>query len=538
MRSLRLFAIFVFSALVALTVAAPQILIVGVAPPGTKKPKQEVTSLADALIEYAAQEFDADGRLHPIAWSVTDPYFRIAVDSGRIKKNDNPGLKEVFKAADELHVEYVMTVTIWPEQGQLMAYAQLYKNGQAVWRDPSPNDPSYQAALINQRNAAVMAKKQKKAAPQVDVENGRIIGISNTGQDQDNTIHSLARTWVVKLADSVFKPFAAHPAIGPAPVDPGPKPVTATPPPAPPQKLDNKDLMANVMKLLGDHKNAEAIAALRDAVDLSPMDVERRRALINTLSQSGQPQMAATEAQRAAAIMPDKVEFRVLAARNFLAAGQSDTAMQELKEAVARDPNGVETRRLLGEIDLSQLKLEDAITQFDFVLSKDQSPDAYYDRALARCLSGNGEGASQDYEAAKKSGLITGGDNDTARYAELERILDKTDQDYGSRSRVLLQHAKVKPDDPSVAADNGILLKRASAEIAFLSLVGVPDNHKRSCDTRLLALKLLVQCYTDLEDYVKQPDDDVLADATISLGEGLKDLDQALSAYSGENDKG
>ncbi len=402
MRYFRFATVLLFGVMVATCWAAPQILIVPLTPPHVKKQSQNVTDLGSGLIEFVAQEFDNDGRLHPIAWSMTDPYFRIAVDSGKIRQNDHPSLKDAFRVADQLRIEYVMGVTVWDDQGKMMAVAYLYRNGQSIWRDPPENDTGYQTALQNEKNAVIQARKKKKQAPDMDIVNAREIKIGNSGQDQDNELHSMARTWVASLADSIFKKLDAHPPVPPPVIDSGPKPIVVNPPPPPAQKTDSKDLLTSAMKLLADHKNAEAISMLRDAVDLAPLDVERRRALINTLSQTGQPLMAAQEARRAAAILPDKLEFRVLAAKNFLDAGQSDEAMSDLKEAVAHDPNGTQTRMLLGEIDLSKLNLTDALTQFDFVISKEPSGDVYYDRALAKCLSGDADGASKDYDEAKK----------------------------------------------------------------------------------------------------------------------------------------
>ncbi len=138
----------------------------------------------------------------------------------------------------------------------------------------------------------------------------------------------------------------------------------------------------------------------------------------------------------------------------------------------------------------------------------------------------------------KKSGLVITPDREARRFADVEHLFDKTDQDYGDRSRTLLQHAKAKPNDPSVSSDNESLLNKANAEVAFLSLITVPDVHKHSNDVRLLALKLLIQCYSDLEDYIKSPTEDLIGDATITLGEGLKDLDQVKTTFSGESDTG
>ena len=96
----------------------------------------------------------------------------------------------------------------------------------------------------------------------------------------------------------------------------------------------------------------------------------------------------------------------------------------------------------------------------------------------------------------------------------------------------------MKPEDPEVADQRDSLERKVDAEIQLLSLVGIPEQNKSSNDRRLLALKLLSQCLTDLQDYIKTPNDDTIADATITLGEGLKNLDLVKKAYTGEMDKG
>ena len=80
--------------------------------------------------------------------------------------------------------------------------------------------------------------------------------------------------------------------------------------------------------------------------------------------------VAAQEARRAAAVLPDQTELHTLAARAFVRAGKPDEALAELNESVARDPNAIETRMLIGELDLTKRQYADAGSQFDFVISK------------------------------------------------------------------------------------------------------------------------------------------------------------------------
>ncbi|HEY3781989.1 MAG TPA: tetratricopeptide repeat protein [Fimbriimonadaceae bacterium] len=524
--------------LAAFGFAKPLILIVKIPPPFPTKMKVDDADPEDNLPEYVAQEFDNGGRMQPVAWGLTDPFFRSAVDSNLFKYSQKvaPTLDMAFQVGEKLKVQYVMAVSAWKQNGGVFAIATLYKDKRAVWRDPSENDPT---AKITERNEQVYEKLSKKNKQQVaapETVNARQVMISNTGQDFDNNMRALASSWVSSLQISALRNFAPTPKIEPPVIDPGPKPIIVTPPPKP--VVDNKQVVANAMALLADHKGAQAIEMLRDAVDAAPMDLERRRALITALQQTGQPLLAAVEARRAAALLPDKVELRVFAARCYLDAGQPDEAMADVKEAVAHDPDGTETRLLLGEIDLTKSDAKAAISQFDYVLGKAPTGRAYYYRALAKCLAGDADGMSQDLDSAKKNGFISDKGADAARYPQVDKLCEAVEEDLGPRCRTLLQRARVKPDDPEVTTERDALEKKVNAEIELMGLVGVPDQNKGSSDRRLLALKLLLQCLTDLQDYIKAPNDDTVADATITLGEGLKNLDLAKKAYVGEMDKG
>ena len=513
--------------------SAPQLLIVKLVP----NDKYADGDPNDNLIQFIAQEFDDDGRVLPIAWGISDPYFRAAVDDKiLVNPPDKPDLEEAQRTASKLKADYLLVVTVRQSDLSLFAVATLYRRGKEIWRDPDRNAIDLQAANEKNREIAEkIARKRKEHAPDEPqaVPEGREIKITLTGRDNDNELRSLARTWVTFLSDGALKSLPARPKVQIQHIDPGQKPpITADPPPV--HKVDNKQLLADATKLLSAKHYPEAISMLRDAVDTEPMDVERRRALVLALLEGGDPLVAAQEARRAAAILPDQAELHGLAARAFMKAGKPDEALAELNESVAHDPNSIETRMLIGELDLGSAKYADAGSQFDFVISKAAFPDAFFDRAVVKCLSADQDGAGQDLASANQHGLASDPASVANRYALVSSAFDSVFKEFGPRLRSDLQRVRVRPNDAEVTTDIQDAAKKVSAYIAFLEPLAAPPAHKASHERQLLALKLLAQSLSDMEDYQKAQSEETLSDATISLGEGLKNLTQAKTDYEKE----
>jgi tetratricopeptide (TPR) repeat protein len=522
--------------LAAFGFATPQMLIVRLA----QKDKKIEGDPNNSLIQYIASEFDSDGRVQAIAWGLTDPYFRAAVDGHQIgNPPTSPSLEQALETGKQLKTDYTLVVSVVRVGKDLGATANLYQRGKLVWHDPPPQTRADAAEEKNRKVMEKLAKKRKVAMPDDPAfpKDARIVSATRSLVDPDGDLRSLASTWAVLLETGPLKQFPGRPRIAPTPVDVGQKPVVVdTPPPV--HKVDNQDLLQAAMKLLSEKQYVQAITMLRDSVDAEPLDVERRRALVMALAQTGNHAMAASEAKRAAALLPDKVELHVLAAKEFIAAGQSDQAIPELKEAVSRDPDGVETRMLLGEIDLQQLKIADAIGQFDFAISKSANAQWYYERAVAKTLNNDADGATQDLAAAQKAGLGMDAISVKTRYVGTVSMIDQSLTDLGFRLRTLLQRAHVKPGDDAVATETTDLTKKVAAVIGFMDGLAVPPEYKASHDRRQLALKLLSQSLNDIGDYLKAQNDDTISDATINVGEGLKNLDLAKVAYKEELDKG
>lgn len=514
----------------------PTVLIVKIVPAD----KAVDGDAQDTLVQYIAQEFSDDGRVFPIAWGLTDPYYRNAVDSGWFRNVEKPGMADADRVARRLKADYVLVATVARTGLTMHATAALFRGGKMVWQDPQ-RDPKMEAMAKRNRQAEERnARKHKvQLPPDEDQDDGtRHLTILGTGtEDAENDLRSLARTWAALLEAGPLSNLRPHPAaasLTPSASVPEPT-VIVSPPPKP---VANTQILGDVAKLEGKGQYSQAINMLRDAVDEAPMDAERREALINALEKSGRPLMAASEARHAAELMPERVQFHILAAQGFMAAGKADEATAQVKDAVAHNPDAPETRMLLGQLDLQKLQLDDAKAQFEFVVSKGPNAEAFFNLALTKTLLSDEDGATKDLVSAQKAGLSQDPSAVDLRYRTSISLLDQALADLGPSGRTLLEHAKAKPRDAGLAADCSASLAKVSAAIAFLGEIATPDAFRASHERRLLALKLLTQSFDDIQDYLKSQDDDTMGDATISLGEGLKDLDLAKESFRQEPAKG
>ena len=459
------------------------------------------------LLQYLAEAFDEDGRLNPIAWTIMDPIFRSAVASKLVKESTNPDLQTVLDGAEKLKADYVLVCTVFRKDTQLYGRLRLFKKGQEIWKDPS-----------DAANAT---------------EGARILTVeSNNRFDLSNSLRGAASTWSQLMFAEPLKGLAPRQRIETPPVEPGIKPNIPDAPPV--TKVDNRELMTQVMKLLATGKTAEAIATLRDAVDAEPLDAERRKALANALATAGLNETAAGEARRAAELFPDQADLRTQAARFWMAAGKIDEANLDLNEAVARNPESVETRMLLGEVALSKLQIEAAIAHMDFVLSKAPNADALFKRSLAKAMNDDGEGSKKDLDEAVRLGLGKDPLEVRSQYSTAIRVSAAALGEMTVAMRTLFQRARANFGSKEVRDDRKVLAGRCQALVALFGVVGVPPVHKNSQGRLVLALKLLDQALSELGSYLDSGTDDVMGDATITLGEAIKTLATANEAYRTE----
>lgn len=478
------------------------------------------------LDQTLAESIDRDGRLSPIVWSLTDPVFRDAVDRGRLRETpDQPNFDQAVRAMGPLGAEYLLVVTAELIGNSVEAEAKLYRGRRQIWTD-----------------------KQQFAA----FSGGRI--------DLPNTSRSLAATWVRLMGEGPLRSLAPRPK-PPAPsLDPGPSPVVPDPgvvpspvlPPVapdpapgpsstapdlgpPPRSEATAALLAEAMRLMGARQFHQAIFLLRDGVDQAPLDPERRRALILALLRSGDPESSAGEARRASELFPTQAEFRVLAARAWLAAGNTEEASADLNEALVRDPEAAETRFLMGEMQLLRLRVPLALEHLNASIDRLPTADAFHRRAIAHAVSGDFSAMEADLASADRIANVDRDPSaDVERYRFLARMTDSAATTLAEQIRDWITRIRPRPRDPVLAAERDDFDKVLVGLVRFSERVTVPTGHQQSHRGYVLALKLLRQTLSDAAGSIGVLDEDALIEASISLGEAIRTLESARSAFARE----
>lgn len=458
------------------------------------------------IASMVASELDEEGRVEPIVWGLTDPIFRKALEQQwMINPPEVPSLDYAADVLGKFNAEYILYVKAMRGKGVIDIEAELYKGKRQIWKDKSQ------------------------------------FTLSGTNPfDFENATRSAARTWAVKMSQEPFKDLPVKPRQG----TPDPENSrlqnnnNVTVPPPITKKVDNTDLKNQVNQMLTLGRISSAVNLLRDAVDAEPLDAERRRMLVSALSQIGEPLLAAAEARRAAALFPEQVAFRVLAARSWMEAGNLEEATADINEAVARDANAPEIRLLMGEISLKALRYASAIEHFDATISKQPTAEAYFKRALARAMMGNLAGCQSDLEEAAKLEPTPSVTVTRERYAFAVTMIDSMVQQTGQDIQSLFQRTRLNAKDQNLPIDCSVLSNRIDAIIQVLNKLPVPKVHTNSNGIRMLALKLLLQCLSDTKGSFGTLNEDVLTDATINLGEALKNYSSAIEAYINERQTG
>lgn len=450
------------------------------------------------VINGLAGFLDQDGRVFPIVWSLTDPLFRAALEEGKVKDYiDSPPLNVLHDARTKLKCDYLMVVSAWREGPELIASIRLYQGRREVWRD----DRSTSAQ-------------------------------TGTDVDFENAVASVNRTWVMLMGNGPLKSLPQRPANP----DPGPQegsqpPKNPNPPSLPPT---NNEAIEQAMKRLAAGEGHVAVTMLRDAVDAEPLEPERRRTLVLVLNQLDQPLLAAQEARRASGLFPERTEFRILAARAWLKVKRSEDALEDLNEAVARDPDAFETRMLLGELQLREGRFRFAQEHFDKALERTESAAARWMRGLCKMLSGDAAGGKVDWDAASKDPSSMSDAAKLEHFRLISELWTPLGDNLGTDFRIAVPMAATQSKDPETMQRVADIVKRAEAAVSTWTNLTPPVEHQRSHARWGLALKLLRQASSELQVLLQEPNEENQAQASITLGEALKQLKEAKLAYEAE----
>ncbi len=466
--------------------------------------------MADVLASAA----DEDRRVTPIVWGTTDPIFREALASNLLGNvPDAPTKTQVFEIAVKLHAEYVAIVSGGLKANGATGKISLYRGEREIYHDNTS------------------------------------IGINRSGRlDESSSLKSIARTWLDKLSQGAFKKLVPAPRIKAPEMAPAlVAPVEAVAVPA----VDNTALVnsaralraatareidriqrtqsreVDVAPIVDDLKRAgeqAVIALFRDAVDAEPLDIARRKLLFEAILPLD-PKLAASEARRAAQVMPEAVELRVMSAQAWLKLKDQAQAQADLNEAVARDPSSVAVRLALTEIALGKLDFITALEHIDKAVKQSDNSVTRRMRALVRAMLGGNDGVKSDIAACKEPVSV----DQSATYL---RALDVALDDSISSMKSLMQRVAVRPKDEAVKEGLDTATRTLTSRISFMEGTTTPVSSRDISERLLLAHKLLQQCVVDLRDFAANAADDSLSDARINLNESVRMLSESRSRSS------
>ena len=476
------------------------------------------------IANLVAEELDNEGQVTPIVWSMADPIFRAAVEDINFKGSVGaPTLNDAKRLGNVVRTPYILICSVVRRSGITLAEAQLFYNGKQIWKFPDQKDAKPIAKQFEQ-----LEKDPENFGkdPKTGIRQSTMI---TEGQFQtENVLRSLARTWALQIGQGPLKALPKVPRIKPKEIEPGQQPVT--PNDTPIAKKDSTAIRAQSDDLIKKGDFAGAISLLRDAVDIQPMDLDLRVALIRALVLNGMPDAAGEEAKRSAALMPEKVQLRLEAAKAYLRSGDIGSAQNELNEALAREPNNPDARLFAGNISMENRQFDSAIEHYS---KANDTGDALYRRGLAKAMKNDIEGFNKDVEAYSKK--VPGPDQSTLedQYSLATSILDWRTKDFGDQMRSLIQRARVRPKEPEVIAALAKTNADAKLFLTILEKVVPPDNRKSTFDRRVLAVKLMVQSAREIQSFLKSLDEDMLSDASVDLGEALQTIEAIKAQEKG-----
>lgn len=487
MARIRLFTASVLFVVAAVAGAQPKVLVFQ-----RKAPFEPSNDPNVGVATEVAAELERDGRVSPIVWSQTDPLFRSIIKQGQIDCDpDNPSDADILRNAAKLKVEYVLLVAAWKEEDNLVGESRLFRSSsdKAIWTD--------------RKNMKVTLSSRP---------------------DWNETATALARTWTVLLANAPFKKLKQQPKV----IDRTPLPQRNTDRPSLPNLPDSA--IEGAKKALSEGKLSDAISIFREAVDNRPTDLNRRELLIQAYLRAGMDNLAAQEANSAAGLAADRVDFHLLAARCLLAVHDLESAQKSLNEALARDAQNPKVMLVLGQVHLHGGNAESALEVLLKITDKDAGAEVLTFRALANAMLGQADETEKDLKAAPLGTV-----EERTAWLDMARamIMPKAEQ-IAMTLRQVIQACRVNPKDPNSIEQIEAASRLASGISAFFSnFPGVPA-HKGSSDRMALALNLLSQACDEAADFAKTDNKDAGGEATLGLGEAMKQLASSRQQYESE----
>src|SRR5262249_16800965 len=136
------------------------------------------------------------------------------------------------------------------------------------------------------------------------------------------------------------------------------------------------------------------------AVELEPDYFEARTSLATALAQQGENTEAARHFEEAIKVRPSDANLHYNLATVLKALGRNEETLEHYLQASRLDPNDAEAPDQAGSLLAAQGRLAEAQTNFEEVIRRRPSPDAYYRLALVSVMQGHASEAIVQYRKA------------------------------------------------------------------------------------------------------------------------------------------
>lgn len=486
MRALTTLLACVVAALATRAFAAPEMLVVQLIE-GT----DEQAELNMPIYPEIGAEFDAEGRVNVILWSMGDVVFRTAVEEGKIKVPAKVTIEDARRVVRDLNIAYLLVFTAKQTSLGVEVAASLYRG---TARRPLWSDTKIMNVLV-----------------------GGDPDLSSLGS-------SVGRTWVAIFGQGPFKDLPPRPRIRPSDPAQGERLVQPATPPTSGEQVPAE--LEDAKKLLSAGDNVQAVLKLRELADVAPFSVEVRRSLVEALLASGEPGLAASEAARAAQLLPDAAAMRVTAAEAYAEAGLLDDARRLLNEAIARDATVPDAHVVSAYLSM---KAGDYMSASKALLhAKSLGANGVADLLLGFSLAvtGDAAGAREALDAVK-------GEAHPVWLARVSAYFPPACAAFSDDCRSLLQRIRVRREAPATLEE----LDRLSALVGGLAVWATAPFHSPETRRRFEPLNLGLQqvrlVIEDFRAYAKTGDEQVLADAALLLSDGLRNIKAPFDAPKG-----
>lgn len=489
--TLRRLAVFASLALVGSALAAPEMLIVQVL-----QETKDGTNPNVPMYGEIAQELDNDGRVNTIVWSVTDPVFRIATEEGKIKPGPRPTLDGGRDVVRRLKIAYLLVFTAVRDGDFVTAKASLYRGAASrpIWTDEKTMSVTVGGA-----------------------------------PDTSSLASTIGRTWTRLMAQGPLKDLTPRPVVTEPPPATGAQP-PVTPPAEAPREPDFSARFAEAEKLIESGDSYGAVLLLRDLTDANPLNAECRVRLIQALMRADEPAMAADEARRAAALLPDKPALRVLAVEALVQDGKLEEARAEVTGAIGRSPTDPVAHLLSGYLSLLAFEMPPAAQAFGQSQALKPSWSAALGLACAAALDADAKAAAGHLARLAELGYDAEDPTKATWTKRLTPVFAEAIRRFGDDSRSFLQRARARREAVETKAEHARLSAVAEGLQALIERVWFPEGQTATRDAVLLGIKQSRLFLVDMGGYLGSADGQTLTDASITLNEALRNLKDAFLA--------